>query len=65
MFESLMEIFEPQLQPVYERIRKEGMEKGIRGMIGALRDFGHGDAEIERAIVKNYGLSEAEAREYL
>ena len=101
MFESLMEIFEPQLQPVYERIRKEGMEKGIeegmeigmaeglekgikrgmeegmekgmekgiekgiRGMIGALRDFGHGDAEIELAIVKNYGLSEAEAREYL
>ena len=46
-------------------VKLEGIEKGIRGMIGALRDFGHGDAEIELAIVKNYGLSEAEAREYL
>ena len=81
MFESIMEIFEEQLQPIYEKIRKEatekgmaegiekgmekGMEKGIQVTIGALRDFGHGDAEIKMALIKNYGLSEAEARTYL
>ena len=79
MFESLLEMMEPQLQLREERIRREsmekgmekrkekgmekGMEKGIRGMVGALREFGIGDAKT--AIIKNYGLSEADARKYL
>lgn len=69
MFESLLEMMEPQLQLREERIRREsmekGMEKGIRGMVVALREFGIGDAQIKTAIIKNYGLSEAEAGKYL
>ncbi len=34
-------------------------------MVGALREFGIGDAQIKTAIIKNYGLSEADARKYL
>ena len=59
MFESLMEMMEPELQLRDERIRREsmeegiekGMEKGIRGMVGALREFGIGDAQIKAAIM--------------
>lgn len=73
MFESLMEMMEPQLQLREERIRREsmekgmekGVEKGIRGTVGALREFGIGEAEIKAALIKNYGLSEAEANKYL
>lgn len=65
MFESLMEMMEPELQLRDERIRRESMEKGIRGTVGALREFGIGEAEIKAALIKNYGLSEAEARKYL
>ncbi len=69
MFESLLEMMEPQLQLREERIRREsmeeGMEKGIRGMVEALREFGIGDAEIKAAIIKNYGLSEADVGKYL
>ena len=69
MFESLMEMMEPQLQLREERIRREsmekGMEKGIRGMVRALREFGIGEAEIKAALIKNYGLSETEANKFL
>ena len=65
MFESLMEMMEPELQLRDERIRRESMEKGIRGTVGALREFGIGEAEIKAALIKNYGISEAEARKYL
>ncbi len=73
MFESLMEMMEPELQLRDERIRREsmeegiekGMEKGIRGMVGALREFGIGDAQIKAAIIKNYGISDGEAGKYL
>lgn len=65
MFESLMEIFEPQIQLREEKIRKESMEKGIQGTVVTLRDFGIKDADIKLAIIKNYGLTEAEAGEYL
>ena len=69
MFESLMEMMEPELQLREERIRREsmekGMEKGIRGMVRALREFGIGEAEIKAALIKNYGLSETEANKFL
>lgn len=65
MFESLMEIIEPQIQLREEKIRKESIEKGIQGTVGVLRDFGIKDADIKFAIIKNYGLSETEARKYL
>ena len=69
MFESLMEMMEPELQLREEKIRREsmekGVEKGIRGTVGALREFGIGEAEIKAALIKNYGFSEAEANKYL
>lgn len=69
MFESLMEMMEPELRLRDERIRKEsmekGIEKGIQGMVDALREFGIGDAEIKTAIIKNYGFSETQAKKYL
>ncbi len=44
---------------------KEGFKKGIQGTVDTLREFGHRDAEIKRAIVNRYALSEEEAEAYL
>ncbi len=65
MFESLMEVMEPQLQVRYAKFQKEGLQKGIQGSVDILRDLGHKDAEIKTIITKQYSLSEKEATEYL
>ena len=69
MCQALMEIMEPQLllrdSEVRREGRKEGRKEGIRGTVDTLRDFGHEDAEIKRAIMQRYSLSEEEAGEYL
>lgn len=60
MCQALMEIMEPQLV----LREKKGREEGIQGAVATLRDFGHGDLEIKKAIMKRYGLSAEEAEEY-
>lgn len=54
MYEVLMEIIEPKLR--VERIHEA---------VALLRDINQTDAEIKAAIMKRYGLSETEAKEYI
>lgn len=73
MCRALMEIMEPHVllrekEAMNEGIKegiKEGFKKGIQGTVDTLREFGHRDAEIKRAIVNRYALSEEEAEAYL
>lgn len=65
MFETLMEIMEPQIQMREVKIRMEERTEGIRGTVEALREFGHGDGEIKTVLMKKYGLTEEEAKGYL
>ena len=48
-----------------KRGEKRGREEGILGMISAFRDFGHSDAEIKTALIKNYNLSGNDAQRFL
>ena len=48
-----------------KRGEKRGREEGILGMISAFRDFGHSDADIKTALIKNYNLSGDEAQRLL
>lgn len=66
MFETLMEIMEPQMQLRDEQIRREGRKEGmVQGAVDVLRELGHTDADIKAVIMKKYGLSTEEAKEYL
>lgn len=55
-------IMEPQLLLREKEGRKEGR---IEGTVDTMRDFGYGDAEIKKAIMQKYSLSEKEAEKYL
>lgn len=61
MCQALMEIMEPQLL----LREKEGIKKGIQGTVDTLKEFGHGEPEIKKAIMNRYALSEEEAEGYL
>lgn len=60
MCQALMEIMEPQLL----QREKEGLHKGIQGMVDVLRELGHSDSDIKEIIVKKYGLSVEDVEEY-
>ena len=68
MYETLMEIMEPQLILRDEAKKEEGVQiglkKGIQGTVDTLREFGHKDSEIKAAIIRKYGLSEKTAENY-
>lgn len=61
MYETLMEIMEPQIQ----LREKAALKKGIQITVKSLKDFGVSEADIKKSIIKNYGLSERDAQEYL
>ena len=61
MYETLMEIMEPQIQ----LREKAALKKGIQITVKSLKDFGVSEDDIKKAIIKNYGLSEGDAQEYL
>ena len=65
MCQALLEIMEPHLLLREKEARKEGRKEGIQGTVDTLREFGHGDLEIKRAIMQRYQLSIEEAGEYL
>ena len=61
MYETLMEIMEPQIQLREKAI----MKKGIQGAVDLLRDVGQRDDEIKESIMKKYNLTGEEAEEYI
>ena len=61
MYETLMEIMEPQIQ----LREKAALKKGIQITVKSLKDFGVSEADIKKSIIQNYGLSEGDAQEYL
>lgn len=61
MYDMLMEIMEPQIQ----LREKTALKKGIQITVKSLKDFEVSEADIKKAIIKNYGLSEGDAQEYL
>ncbi len=81
MCQALLEIMEPEInkikaevtkevtrevtKEVTREVTKEVTSKGIRNIVTVLRDCGQGNAEIIRAIVKVYGISQDEAADYL
>ncbi len=73
MSEELLEIVKPIIEPqillreqnALEKGIKSGMEKGIRGAVDILRDFGRGDDEIKTLIMQKYCLTEKDVSEYL
>lgn len=65
MCQALMEIMEPQLMVMRQEGIKEGIREGIKGTVDTLREFGHGDVEIKKAVMHRYALSEEEAEGYL
>lgn len=55
-----------QLQIIEDKAeRRCYYKKGIQGTVDTLRDFGHEDAEIKKAIIKRYNLSLEETEDYL
>lgn len=65
MCQALMEIMEPQLLLREQEGLKEGLKKGIQVAVDILRDIGRQNEEIQEIIAAKYGISEAEAAEYL
>ncbi len=66
---ALMKIMEPELreakkQGIEEGIEK-GIEKGIHGTVDILYNLGLGSAEIKKAVMERYGLTEKETERYL
>ena len=78
MFEALMEMMEPQIieamkskiiesmEPKMEEIREAGLREGrIWGTVETLRNIQYSDADIKLTIMRQYGLTDTEADEYL
>lgn len=65
MFETLMEIMEPRINEIRKKDREEYLREGIRGAIEILRNLQYQDAEIRSEIMRQYGLTEEEATNFL
>ena len=62
MFEALMEIMEPKMEDVKKAWLSEGR---ILGTVETLRNIQYNDADIKLTIMRQYGLTDAEADGYL
>ncbi len=58
---ALMRIMEPELREA----KKQGIEEGIHGTVDILYNLGLGSAEIKKAVMERYGLTEKETERYL
>ncbi len=65
MCQALLEIMEPEINKIKENVKVEVTRKGIKSIVTVLRDCGQEDAEIIKAIVKEYGVSAEQAADYL
>lgn len=61
MSQALLEIMEPVLLEREKQVEK----RGIIYLVDTMRDYGHDDSEIKKAIMNKYALSEEEVAEYL
>jgi len=61
MSQALLEIMEPVLLEREKQVEK----RGIIYLVDTMRDYGHNDSEIKKAIMNKYALSEEEVAEYL
>lgn len=61
MGQALLEIMEPVLLEREKQVEK----RGIIYLVDTMRDYGHDDSEIKKAIMNKYALSEEEVAEYL
>jgi len=65
MYEALMEIMEPRIKQRENAKIAEERKRGIQITVKSLKDFGVGEEDIKKIIIKNYGLSEGDVEEYL
>lgn len=69
MFETLMEIMEPRINEIRKGDMEKGIQKGrregIQGAIEMLRNLQYQDTEIKSEIMRQYGLTEDEATDFL
>lgn len=65
MFDTLMELMEPQIEEIRKEELEKGLTKGIRGTVEVLQKLNHKDTEIKRIIMEQYKLTEGEAAGYL
>ena len=65
MYEALMEIMEPKIKQREDAKIAEERKKGIQITVKSLKDFGVGEEDIKKVIIRNYGISEGDAKEYL
>ena len=65
MCQVLMEIMEPVIQLRDQENIKKGLKKGTQLTIDTLWEFGHGDAEIKKAIMRKCDISSEEVKSYL
>jgi len=81
MCQALLDIMEPEINKIKENVKEEVTrevtrevteevskaytQKGIKSIVTVLRGCGQGNAEIIKAIVKEYGVSADEAENYL
>lgn len=76
MCQALMEIMKPEIDAAIDaavlqernktkRKIKETTEHAIRTAVKSLRRFNASDADIKKALIEDYGLSEQEALSYL
>lgn len=76
MCQALMEIMKPEIDAAIDaallqernetkRKIKETTEQAIRTAVKSLRRFNASDADIKKALMEDYGLSEQEALSYL
>lgn len=62
---AFMEIMAPELQEAKRRGIEEGIEKGIHGAVDILQNLGLSSAEIKKAVMNRYSLTEKETEKYL
>lgn len=64
--EELLKLVEPLIQDQKQIWIQKGKQEGqISGAVNALRSLNHSDDEIKTVIMKNYNLSEEEAKKHL
>jgi hypothetical protein len=56
---------ENQEKNALELVRRAERKKGIQGAVTILKELNHSDAEIEKAICKQFELTPEEAKKYL
>ena len=65
LFRSLLEIMEPEINKMVDKIRADDARNLIIRSVRSFRDLGASDERIQEILMKNYELSSEEAAAYL